>query len=68
MSKKSKRGLDVQEKLALFDEFERSDMTPGEFARKRQVSDSVMRRLIKDVKQGKFANVLATSTCAYSTP
>ena len=50
--------MDVATKLAIYEEWTRSNLKVGQFARKRQISDTVMRRLVKDVKEGKFQQAL----------
>ena len=54
--------MNVSEKLALYEEFKRSKLKVGGFARKRMISDTVMRRIVADVTSGKFNEKTSCST------
>lgn len=53
--------MDVQRKVELYNEWKKSGWTKGKFAKKRNISDTVFRRIVSDKEAGKFDS-------AYSRP
>ena len=60
--------MNVSEKLALNEEFKRSKLKVGGFARKRMISDTVMRRLVADETAGKINEFMLKSLSLLITP